>query len=207
MVILYYLPTYFQVVRGSTAAQSGYYQIPAIAGDIIGVTLQSTGVTVIGYYTPFMWAGTILMPLLAGLLTTVKVRTALASVLVMTEFFGFAGGIGFLSPQSAVQMALPKADANIGLSIILFAEQFGAALFVSAAQNIFQTRLKGNLQMAVPQLNATSIESVGLSDLKTLVDPWDMGAVLEAVDKSVAQTWYLAVGLACLTIVGSATME
>ena len=207
MVILYYLPTYFQVVRGSTAAQSGYYQIPAIAGDIIGVTLQSTGVTVIGYYTPFMWAGTILMPLLAGLLTTVKVQTALVNVLVMTGFFGFAGGIGFLSPQSAVQMALPKQDASIGLSMILFAEQFGAALFVSAAQNIFQTRLKGNLQMAVPQLNATNIESVGLSDMRTLVDPWDTGLVLDAVDKSVAQTWYLAVGLACLTVVGSATME
>lgn len=104
-------------------------------------------------------------------------------------------------------MALPKQDASIGLSIILFAEQFGAALSVSAAQNIFQTCLKGNLQMAVPQLNATSIESVGLSDLKTLMDPWDMGLMLEAVDKSVAQTWYLAVGLACLTVVGSATME
>ena len=147
------------------------------------------------------------MPLLAGLLTTVKVQTALVNVLVMTGFFGFAGGIGFLSPQSAVQMALPKQDASIGLSMILFAEQFGAALFVSAAQNIFQTRLKGNLQMAVPQLNATNIESVGLSDMRTLVDPWDMGLVLDAVDKSVAQTWCLAVGLACLTVVGSATME
>jgi MFS family permease len=207
MVILYYLPTYFQVVRGSTAAQSGYYQIPAIAGDMIGVTLQSTGVTLIGYYTPFMWAGTILMPLLAGLLTTIKIRTALVDVLVMTGFFGFAGGIGFLSPQSAVQMALPKADVSIGLSIILFAEQFGAALFVSAAQNVFQTRLKGNLQMAVPSMNATSIDSVGLNDLRTLVAPGDMGNVLKAVDKSVAQTWYMAVGLSCLTVVGSATME
>jgi hypothetical protein len=207
MVILYYLPTYFQVVRGSTAAQSGYYQIPAIAGDIIGVTLQSTGVTLIGYYTPFMWAGTILMPLLAGLLTTIKTRTALVNVLVMTGFFGFAGGIGFLSPQSAVQMALPKDDASIGLSIILFAEQFGAALFVSAAQNVFQTRLGRNLHTLVPSLNATSIESVGLNGLRTLVDPGDMGKVLTAVDRSVAQTWYMAVALSCLTIVGSATMD
>ncbi|KAG9597885.1 NAD(P)-binding protein, partial [Aureobasidium melanogenum] len=140
MVILYYLPTYFQVARGSTVAQSGYYQIPAIAGDIIGVGLQSTGVTLIGYYTPFMWAGTILMPILAGLLTTIKTRTSLVDVLVMTGFFGFAGGVGFLSPQSAVQMALPKNDASIGLSTILFAEQFGAALFVAAAQNVFQNR-------------------------------------------------------------------
>jgi predicted MFS family arabinose efflux permease len=207
MVILYYLPTYFQVVRGSTAAQSGYYQIPAIVGDIVGITLQSTGVTLIGYYTPFMWAGTILMPLLAGLLTTIKTRTALVNVLVMTGFFGFAGGIGFLSPQSAVQMALPKDDASIGLSIILFAEQFGAALFVSAAQNVFQSRLGSNLHTLVPSLNATSIETVGLNGLRTLVDPGDMGKVLTAVDRSVAQTWYMAVALSCLTIVGSATMD
>jgi MFS family permease len=207
MVILYYLPTYFQVVRGSSAATSGYYQIPAVAGDIIGVTLQSTGVTLIGYYTPFMWAGTILMPLLAGLLTTIKTRTALVNVLVLTGFYGFAGGIGFLSPQSAVQMALPKDDASIGLSIILFAEQFGAALFVAAAQNIFQIRLGSNLHAVVPSLNATSIENVGLNGLRTLVEPGDMGKVLMAVDQSVAQTWYLAVALSCLTIIGSATME
>jgi MFS family permease len=207
MVIFYYLPTYFQVVRGSTAAQSGYYQIPAIAGDIIGVALQSTGVTLIGYYTPFMWAGTILMPILAGLLTTIKMRTALVNVLVMTGFFGFAGGIGFLSPQSAVQMALPKNDASIGLSIILFAEQFGAALFVSAAQNVFQNRLADNIHTSVPSLNVTSIGSTGLNDLRTLVSPNDMVTVLAAVDQSVAQTWYMAVALSCLTIVGSATMD
>ncbi|KAI5238232.1 MFS transporter [Aureobasidium subglaciale] len=207
MVVLYYLPTYFQVVRGKTAAQSGYYQIPAIAGDIIGVVLQSTGVTLIGYYTPFMWAGTILMPLLAGLLTTIKTRTALVNILVMTGFFGFSGGIGFLSPQSAVQMALPKEDASIGLSIIIFAEQFGAALFVSAAQNVFQTCLAGNLHVMAPSLNTTSIESAGLTDLRNLVTPEDVKGVLDAVDQSVAQTWYIAVALSCLTIIGSATMD
>jgi hypothetical protein len=147
------------------------------------------------------------MPLLAGLLTTIKTRTALVNVLVMTGFFGFAGGIGFLSPQSAVQMALPKDDASIGLSIILFAEQFGAALFVSAAQNVFQSRLGSNLHTLVPSLNATSIETVGLNGLKSLVEPGDMGKVLTAVDQSVAQTWYMAVALSCLTIVGSATMD
>lgn len=116
-----------------------------------------------------------------------------------------AGGLALL--VLCVPMRKRPLYTGIVGVIILFAEQFGAALFVSAAQNIFQIRLKGNLQMAVPQLNATSVESVGLSSLKTLVDPWDMGLVLEAVDKSVAQTWYLAVGLACLTVVGSATME
>lgn len=48
MVVLYYLPTYFQVIRGSGASQSDYYQFPAIGGDIIGVLVRSVGVSVIG---------------------------------------------------------------------------------------------------------------------------------------------------------------
>lgn len=207
MVILYYLPTYYQAVRQYSASQSGYYQLPAMAGDIIGVLVQSVGVSIIGYYTPFMWAGSILMPILAGLLTTLTVNTALANILVLTGFFGFAGGIGFLSPQSAVQMALPTSDASIGLSIILFAEQFGAALFVSAAQSIFENRLTKNLLELTPSLNATSVEAMGLTDLKTLIGPENLADVLFGFDNSMTQTWYLAVVLACLTIFGSATMD
>jgi MFS family permease len=207
MVIEYYLPTYFQTVRGYSAAQSGYFQFPIVIGDILGVLFQSFGVSIIGYYTPFMLIGSILMPVFAGLMTTVTVKMALAEILVLSGFYGFAGGVGFLSPQSAVQMALPKADASMGLAVILFAEQFGPAVFVSAAQNIFQSRLTDNLHELVPSLNATGIEAMGLSDLKSLVGPEYLDDALLGFDKSLAQTWYLAVALACITMIGSATME
>jgi MFS family permease len=207
MVIQYYLPTYYQAVRGYSASQSGYFQVPVLVGDIIGVLVQSIGVSIIGYYTPFMFAGSVLMPIFAGLLTTLTVKTALAKILVLSGIYGFAGGVGFLSPQSAVQMALPTNDASIGLSIILFGEQFGPAVFVSAAQSIFENRLAGNLHELVPSLNATSVEAMGLSDLKSLIGPEDLDDVLLGFDKSLSQTWYLAVALACITMVGSATMD
>ncbi|RDW58220.1 hypothetical protein BP6252_13631 [Coleophoma cylindrospora] len=207
MVIQYYLPTYFQAVRGYSASQSGYFQFPLVGGDTLAVIVQSVGVSIIGYYTPFMFVGSILMPIFAGLMTTLTMKTALAEILVFSGFYGFAGGIGFLSPQSAVQMSLPPSDGSVGLSIILFAEQIGPAVFVSAAQNIFESRLASNLHELVPSLNATSVESMGLSDLKSLIGPENLGDVLLGFDKSLAQTWYLAVALACVTMVGSATME
>jgi MFS family permease len=207
MVIQYYLPTYFQAVREYSASQSGYLLFPLVAGDIIGLLVQSVGVSVIGYYTPFMFAGSVLMPIFAGLMTTLTVKTTLAKILVVSGFYGFAGGIGYLSPQSAVQMALPTSDGSIGLSIILFAEQFGPAVFVSAAQSIFQNRLTDNLHELVPSLNGTNVEQMGLSDLKSLVGPDNLAGVLLGFDKSLAQTWYLVVALACVTMVGSASME
>jgi hypothetical protein len=140
-------------------------------------------------------------------MTTVTVKMALAEILVLSGIYRFAGGVSFLSPQSAVQMALPKADASMGLAVILFAEQFGPAVFVSAAQNIFQNRLTDNLHELVPSLNATGIEAIGLSDVKSLVGPEYLDDALLGFDKSLAQTWYLAVALACITMIGSATME
>lgn len=95
----------------------------------------------------------------------------------------------------------------IGLSIILFAEQFGAAVFVAAAQSIFENRLTENLVGLAPSLNATSVEAMGLTDLKAIAGPEQLPDVLLAVDKSMTQTWYLAVALACLTVIGTATMD
>lgn len=206
MVIQYYLPTYYQSVRGYSASSSGYFIFPVVIGDLIGILIQSVGVTAIGYYTPFMFAGSILMPIFAGIFTTLTVHTALAKVLVLSGVYGFAGGIGFLSPQSAVQMALPAEDTSIGLSIILFAEQFGPAVFVSAAQSIFQNRLADNLHELVPTMNTTTIEGMGLSDLKSMIGPESLDNVLLGFDKSLTQTWYMAVALACVTMAGSAAM-
>ncbi|RDW90940.1 hypothetical protein BP5796_02105 [Coleophoma crateriformis] len=195
MVIQYYLPTYFQAVRGYSASKSGYFQFPLVGGDILAVIVHGVGVST---------SDTIRR---SWLMTTLTMKTALAEILVFSGCYGFAGGIGFLSPQSAVQMSLPPSGGSIGLSIILFAEQIGPAVFVSAAQNIFESRLASNLHELVPSLNATSVESMGLSDLKSLIGPENLADVLLGFDKSLAQTWYLAVALACVTMVGSATME
>lgn len=108
MVILYYLPTYYQAVREYSASQSGYLQFPLVAGDILGTLVQAAGVSIMGYYTPFMLAGSILIPIFAGLMTTLTVNTAVAKILVLSGFYGFAGGIGYQSPQAAGHVLVPS---------------------------------------------------------------------------------------------------
>lgn len=76
-----------------------------------------------------------------------------------------------------------------------------------AAQAIFTNRLSANLKHLAPGLSATGIENMGLSDLKDHLDPTNLHNVLLGLDQSLEQTWYLAVGLACATMIGSASME
>ncbi len=201
------MPTYFQTVRQYSAAESGYLNFPVVAGFMVAMLVAGWGISRVGYYAPFMLTGSLLMPIFSGLLTTIGVDTELAIILCYCCFYGFAGGVGFQSPQSAVQTALPEADASIGLSIIIFAQQFGPAVAITAAQRIFTNKLSQNLQELAPGLNSTTIETMGLTDIKNLVGPENLNNVLLGFDRSLVQTWYLAVGLACVTMIGSLTME
>lgn len=54
-----------------------------------------------------------------------------------------------------------------------------------------------------PDLNAARIENMGLTEIKTAFGGKDMDAVLLSFGESLTQTWYLAVGLACLSAVGA----
>ncbi len=104
-------------------------------------------------------------------------------------------------------MLLLLSSRHMGLAIILFAQAFGPAVFVAAAQTIFTTRLTSNLHHIQPSLNATNIENLGLSNLKDHLSGSTLKDVLLSLDQSLTQTWYLGVALACATVIGSATME
>ena len=180
---------------------------PIIIGMLISVLMQGFGVRAFGYYVPFMLAGTILMPIFSGLMTTLTIETALSTVIVYSGYFGAAIGIGFQAPQFAVQNSLSAADVNTGLAIILFAQNFGPALSVALAQSIFQNKLAENIGGIVPGITTSKIEDMGLSDLKRQIGPQKLQELLTGFDRSLMQTWYVAVGLSCATLVGSSTMQ
>lgn len=206
-VFEYYLPTYFQTVRGYGAARSGYLLLPCLLGYTVASVAEGAGISAVGHYVPFMVLASTLMPVCAGLLTTFTTTTSVARMVGTTAAMGFAGGIGFQAPQSAVQTVLAAEDASLGLSVIIFAQQFGPAVAVAAAQTIFLNRLSENLQVLVPGLSPGAVSDMGLSDIKQLVGEADLERALGIFDASLMQTWYLAVGLACATMVGSLGME
>ena len=135
------------------------------------------------------------MPIFAGLMTTLTVNSGLIRVLVYSGLLGFAGGIGFQAPQVAVQNTLAPEDASIGLAIILFAQNFGPAVSIAAAQTIFLSSLSENVHRLGPGFNATKIENMGLSDLKTHVGNKHLHELLLGFDEALVSTWYLALAL------------
>ena len=206
-VLEYYLPTYYQIVRGYSPAKSGYMMLPIIISATIGSLVHGAGTSAFGYYTPFMLFASIIMPIATGLITTFKINTSFIQLIMYTALSGLAYGIGFSGPQNAVQTVLPPEDIPLGLSIMLFAQSFGPAVAVAIAQVLFTNQLATNLNGLVPGLSRAHIENNGLTEIVTSVPLAQVGEVLVGVDESLVQTWYLVVGLACATMVGSLLIE
>ncbi|KAI0402883.1 efflux pump antibiotic resistance protein [Xylaria palmicola] len=206
-VIEYYLPTYYQTVRGYSPAKSGYLMLPIIIGGTVGSLIHGAGTSAIGYYAPFMLFASLIMPVAAGLITTFRIDTSLVQLISYTALSGLAYGIGFSGPQNAVQTVLSADDVPLGLSVMLFAQSFGPAVAVAVAQVLFTNRLSTNLNGVVPGLSQAKIEDHGLMEIVASVPSAKVEEVLEGIGKSLTQTWYLVVGLASATIVGSLMIE
>ncbi|KAL5335228.1 hypothetical protein BJX70DRAFT_401832 [Aspergillus crustosus] len=184
--------------------------IPLVIGATIGMALCGSGTSVLGYYTPFMLLSSVLMPVFVGLITTFDTGTVFARHVLYTGFFGFACGVGYNAPISAVQAALGGQgrgeDVPVGIAVVLFAQQSGPAVFVAVAQVVFSSRMLKILEGVVSGIHVKGVEESGLLEIARGVPVESRGVVLEGVGRGFVHSWY-SVALAGVGMVGSLGME
>jgi MFS family permease len=121
-VFVYYLPIWFQAIKGVSAVGSGIRNIPMILSLVIFSMVCGAVVTKVGYYTPFVIASTVLMAVGAGLLATFQTNTASGKWIGYQIIFGAGVGFGMQNTLIAVQAVLPAKDVPIGTAIIMFSQ-------------------------------------------------------------------------------------
>jgi hypothetical protein len=106
LIIVFYLPIYFQAVKGSTATKSGIECLPLLLSVVISSICGGILVTVLGYFTPFMIGGMAIFTVGAGLLSTLSPDTSFG------RWFGYqvlaGAGLGI-----CLQVLPPNYHTNI----------------------------------------------------------------------------------------------
>jgi len=97
---IFYLPFYFQAVKGTTAEMSGIRTIPYLGSIIVSSILVGGGITVIGWYKPFMIAGGAVFTIGAGMIYTLQVPSGVAKWIGYQLLSGFGAGAGVQSEFS-----------------------------------------------------------------------------------------------------------
>lgn len=206
MVLVYYLPIYFQAIKDTTAIQSGIRTIPLVFSLITGNMMAAMLISRVGYYTAPLIASALIVPIGSGLMTTLNLNTGHAKWIGYQILAGYGIGLGMQQPSLAAQTVLSQSDVSIGSSIMFFAQQLSGAIFLAVGQNVFTQRLAQNLA-GTPGLDLEAILNAGATDLRTIVAPQFLHGVLVAYNDALRQAFVLGTAMASLMILGAVGVE
>ncbi|KAI9878040.1 MAG: hypothetical protein M1830_002091 [Pleopsidium flavum] len=206
-LLLYYLPIWFQAVKGVSAFRSGIMNIPLVLSVVVASIVSGGLVTTFGYYTPFMIGSSIFMSIGAGLLTTFKPDTGHQMWIGYQVICGFGIGLGMQQPLIAVQTVLDISEVPTATALLIFLQTFGGAVFVSIGQNVFTNKLVSGIETLVPGLNPAIVVRTGATSIQSSIAPEYLPGVTLAYNNALTQAYTVAVAMACLTIIGSLAIE
>lgn len=203
----YYLPFYFQAVRGTSAEGSGLRMIPYLVSNALASLVVGATLTKFGYYTPFMYIGAPIFAVGSGLLSTLKVQSSTGTWAGYECLASIGAGACIQIPVIAVQVALSKQDMPIGTALVFFANALGSAIAISVVQNLFVNDLVKQLTHNVPQISPALIVAEGATSFRTVVPPTLLDGVLQAYDHAVTRALMLPVAVGAIAFAFSLGME
>jgi hypothetical protein len=159
-------------------------------------------VSLLGYYSPFMVAGCVLLSIGTGLLTTISAFTSRGKWIGCQILIGIGAGICWQQPLIAVQATLKPEQISIGIATIIFSQTLGSTLFISVAQNVFADKIRASLGTVSGNDNNTNIpiNSGGGTDTSSSLDSQDL---ITAYNHALTQTFFIPVGLSTSLIIGA----
>lgn len=206
ITLVYYIPLWFQAVKGTDAVQSGIDSLPFVF-SLVGASIMSGAlITKTGWYNPFMLACSVLMSIGAGLLTTFQTDASSAEWIGYQIIFGFGLGMGMQQSGLAAQAVLVRKDVSTGVSLMFFAQSLGGAVFVCISQSVFTNNLVSNLSL-IPGVDAALVLRTGATDLWSVISSADLPRVLSVYNTAITKAFTVALAISCFSILPALGVE
>ncbi|KAL1863008.1 hypothetical protein Daus18300_008164 [Diaporthe australafricana] len=192
-VIIYWLPIWFQAVRGRTPTESGVDYLPTVISDAV-MALLGTGVVMkIGWWNPFLLFANAMVCLCGGLLSTIYLGISSGHLIG----YQILGGVGYSLAtnlaQVGMQTSLPPDLVPTGSSNLLMFVSTSCSVFLALGQVIFQKGLVTRLSDVVAPDLVDKVISAGATNFRSVVPASDLPAVVEAYGKSCTEVFVVLV--------------
>ncbi|KAK9495527.1 major facilitator superfamily domain-containing protein [Lipomyces doorenjongii] len=206
ITLVYFVPLWFQAIKGVSAVQSGINTLPLVLSLVIAAIISGATITRTGWYNPWMILCSVLMAIGAGFLTTFQVDTGSAKWIGYQCLFGFGLGMGMQQASLAAQAVLAKEDVSIGVSLMFFAQSLGGAVFVCVGQSVFSNELVTGLNQ-ISGIDPMIILATGATELRHVIAPEDFAAVLVRYNEALVKAFIVALAVAACSVVPALGME
>ncbi|KAH7408154.1 major facilitator superfamily domain-containing protein [Phaeosphaeria sp. MPI-PUGE-AT-0046c] len=143
--ILYFMPLYFEAVKGMGPIMAGVALFPWTFTVAPGAVATGIAIAVTGKYRWANWAGWFLATLGSGLLILLKPETSTPAWIFLNLVGGIGTGILFPAMALAVQASVAVRDQAYAANMFSFFRAFGQTLGVAIGGVVFQNQMKKKL--------------------------------------------------------------
>ncbi|KAF5871055.1 putative mfs multidrug transporter protein [Botrytis fragariae] len=192
----YWVPEYFQGVKGVSPTKSGIYLLAMIIAHVFAALASGPIVGIVGYTIPIALFSSVLLSVGCGLFGTFTPHTSVGKWLGYQILYGVGRGLGIQMPILSVQKTVPPKTIPLAMALVTFSQSFGAALFLSLGETIYSNSFQTLIPQYAPGVNATKVIDAGATAFRGFLSGDELEGVLNADAKSIDCIFYMAAGLA-----------
>jgi len=169
------IPLYMQIVKGYSPTEAGLLMLPMMIGIMSGSVLSGQFIARTGRYKIFPVAGSVLLVVGMGMLSTLDAYTGLVWIDLFALIFGLGLGFNMQTLVLAVQNAVPPQDMGVATGSVTFFRQMGGTLGTA----VFLSVLFGVVGDKIAESAARNGSDIGaaLRDPAVAADPANAPAV------------------------------
>lgn len=202
-VPVYFLPLYFQFVKGDSAIIAGVRMLPyVVSQSVIGI-VSGLFVSKTGYYVPcYIFAGVFCIAG-AACLYTVTPDTPLANVYGYETLLGIGSCAATQLTFAVASVKVRSEDVARSTGWEAFAQLGGPTISLSVSQAIFVNKAQGAVAALLPDFTTADINTI-ISDpssaqLRSLSEDMQR-AVLDAIVNSMRNSYIVCLVAGCLIL-------
>ncbi|KAJ6097002.1 MFS toxin efflux pump [Penicillium sp. IBT 16267x] len=210
-LLVYYVPIYFQSVKGSSAMNSGLQVLPFMLATVVSSVVVGAMVTAVGYYTPFLIISTAIAVIGAGLMTLYNVNISNGKWIGYQIVVGAGIGAGLQIPMTAVQTVLKPEDIPVGTAAVMFFQTLGGAIFIAVGQSVFQNGLIAGISAHTAGVDPSAIISAGATEMRNVLSTLgrldQLDGVIQAYMNGLRDTYRVSLALMIAAFVAACFLE
>nr|POF15251.1 mfs-type transporter [Quercus suber] len=214
----YYLPLFFQSVRGATPLLSGVYILPIALG--LGVAAMGTGafIGITGLYRPPIYFGWLLMILGYGLFIDLDQNSNWAKLIMFQIIAGVGTGPNFQAPLVALLTRVAQSDVATATATFNFLRTLATAIGIIVGQVVYQNQLVSDQPQLIASLGPDGAAQLGGADagantqvINSLPNPQRevaRGVFAQALQPAwIMYTCFAVAGLVCALFIQQSTLS